>query len=254
MFPQVRIITFELMSNHVHFVLWGQESDCVNFFGTLRKLFKDYFKRNRPEVHLDTFSAKPIAIPDLEALRTQIAYTNRNNFVVDPNQTPFSYPYGANSFFFSPVAKRFHDCTFSNLTIRQKRKMFHRHDVTLPGDYKVIENYISPDSFCWISTGEKMFRDARHYFHKLAKNVESYKEMADLLGDTIYYTDDELISIIYGICTKQYGGQKPTLLERKEKIELARKLHFDYNADNAKISRLINLPKEVIKELFPLRK
>lgn len=254
MFPQTRIVTFELMSNHVHFILWGQESNCIHFFDTLKQLFKDYFKRNRPEISLDSFNASPIAIPDLDAIKTQIVYTNRNNYVVDPSQTPFSYPYGANGFYFSPVAKSFHDCLFSDLTVRQKRRMFHRHDVRLPDDYKVIDNYISPESFCWISSGEKLFRDARQYFNKLAKGVESYKEIAELLGDTVFYTDDELISVIYGICAKQHNGQKPTLLGRKEKMDLARILHFDYNADNAKISRLINLPKGVIQELFPFGK
>ena len=37
-------------------------------------------------------------------------------------------------------------------------------------------------------------------------------------------------------------------------MELARKLHFDYNADNAKIARLLKLPVASVNALFPQRK
>ena len=37
-------------------------------------------------------------------------------------------------------------------------------------------------------------------------------------------------------------------------MELARRLHFDYNADNKKIARLLKLNLYVLDEMFPLRK
>jgi hypothetical protein len=44
------------------------------------------------------------------------------------------------------------------------------------------------------------------------------------------------------------------LLGKDEKLSLAKVLHFDYNADNAKIARLLRMPVEVLATLFPLKK
>lgn len=253
-FPNVRIITFEIMSNHVHFILWGERDECLEFFKRFKRLLRVYLSRNKPEISLASFETNPIAIPDLEALRTQILYTNRNNYVVDPDQTPFSYPFGANSFYFNPYSSKLARCTFGDLGDKEKRDIFHTHKPLLPKEYEIIDNHVSPQSFCWIKFGESVFRDARHYFHKITRDIENYKTIAEQIGDSMYYTDNELYSIIYDVCKKKYDGQKATLLPRNQKIELAKSLHYDYNADNEKISRLLNLHTSVLNELFPRRK
>ncbi len=111
-------------------------------------------------------------------------------------------------------------------------------------------HYFSPASFCDIALGESLFRDARHYFHKISRDVESYREVAALVGDSIYYTDDELVSLVYGICMKEYGNAKPTLLTIAEKQKLARRLHFDYNASNEQIGRILKIHLSVLESMF----
>ena len=253
--PNVRIITFELMSNHVHFVLCGEKEYVLAFFALFKKRLQRYFSSINEKVSLNNFvCGEPIVIDNLESLRNQICYTNRNNFVIDPDQTPFSYPYGANGYFFLNVAKSRKECCFGDLTEREKRAFLHSRSADYPLDYIIVDNYFSPVNFCRLDIGEGIFRDARHYFNKLVKNVESYKDIAETLGDTIYYTDDELSDVLYRICRDKFEGQRPTLLTRDEKLELARTLHYDYNADNAKIVRLIGLSRTVVDALFPLRK
>lgn len=252
-FSGARIVTFEIMSNHVHFILWGDRNECLEFFNRFKRLLHLYISRCKSEITLDSFKADPFPIPDLEALRAQILYTNRNNYVVDPMNTPFSYPYGANSFYFNPYSTRLARCTFGDLVDKEKRKMFHTHKPQLPGEYEIIDNHISPLSYCWIKFGESVFRDARHYFHRITRDIENYRTIAGQIGDSIYYTDNELSSIVYDICRKKYAGQKASLLPSNQKIELAKTLHFEYNADNAKISRLLNLPIHALQELFPRR-
>lgn len=44
------------------------------------------------------------------------------------------------------------------------------------------------------------------------------------------------------------------VVDNDEKLSLAKVLHFDYNADNAKIARLLRMPVEVLAALFPLKK
>ena len=252
--PDVQIITFELMSNHVHFVICGSEADIQAFFTLFKKRLRRYLVNHGDWTDLRYFICKnPIAITTLESLRNQIAYTNRNNFVVDPDQTPFSYPFGANSLFFLPIAKERRQGDFSHLSARAKRQLLHARETDYPESFILVDGYISPVNYCRIDIGEGVFRDARHYFNKLSKNIEAYREIAERLGDTIFYTDDELNDMLTRICRDKYNTLRPSQLGRTDKIELSRKLHFDYNADNAQISRLLSLPKSILDQLFPQR-
>ena len=250
--PNVQVITFEIMSNHVHFVLCGSESDVMAFFLLFKKRLQRYFAMKEERTDLSRFVCeKPIPIETLDSLRYQICYTNRNNFVVDPGHTPFSYPYGANNCYFMPMVRERKHRLFGDLTLREKRSLIHAREPAYPDAYIIVDSYFSPANYCRFDIGEAAFRDARHYFNLLAKGVESYREVAVLVGDTIFYTDDELFDVVRRICKEKYDGQRPTLLGKNEKLELARKLHFDYNADNAKIVRMLNLNPSVLEQLFP---
>ena len=248
--PGVRVITFEWMSNHLHSIMLGTISAIDHFFSRLKNRLMKYLKQDSKTVSLKHFVPNIIPIDTLESLRNQIAYTNRNNYLVNPDETPFSYPYGANAYFFNPFAKQQPARRYGELTVREKKELIHSHQLSYPDDFKIRDNYFTPDSFCEIDLGEAMFRDARHYFHKITREIESYREIAAMLGDSVFYTDDELISVLYGICNKEYNGQKPLLLPAQEKLAVARRLHFDYNADNAKIARLLRIDRGLLETIF----
>lgn len=251
--PDIRIITFELMSNHMHFVLCGEEEACRRFFALFKKRWRQSLRIRKTVMDLSGFTDRIVSIPTLESLRNQICYTNRNNYVVDPSHTPFSYPYGSGNCYFLPVNQNRADMLFGSLTIRQKRELLHSHHLDYPKDYAIIDGYISPASYCAIAFGERLFRDARHYFFKLSRDIESDREVAKTLGEAVYYTDDELNAILFKKCKDDYGGQRATLLPQSEKQILARQLHFDYNADNEKIARLLKLPHALVHSMFPMR-
>lgn len=252
--PDVQIITFEIMGNHVHFVLCGSESAVKNFFALFKKRLQRYLAEARQRMDLTHFACKkPIPIGTLESMRNQICYTNRNNFVVDPGHTPFSFPYGANSYYFTPKAKQQKDKLFGELTLREKRNLIHAREPNYPDTYVITDGYFSPMNYCRLDIGEAVFRDARHYFNKLAKNIESNKEIAAMVGDSIFYTDDELFDVVRNVCNEKYDGQRPALLGKNEKTELARMLHYDYNADNEKIRRMLNLSINYLDQIFPSR-
>lgn len=254
-FPDLQIVTFEIMSNHIHIILCGDEAEIMAFFALLKQRLKRYFNERKITVDLTHFDCKkPIPILTLDALRNQIVYVNRNNYVVDPDQTPFSYPFGANRYYFTPEAKRYSDGLFGDLPILEKRAFVHSRNIAYPNVWQLEDGYVSPANYVRFDIGEGAFRDARHYFHKVSRDIESYKEVAELLGDSVYYTDDELISVIYRISKNEYQSGTPSLLPSGQKMEIARRLHFDYNADNAKIARLLKLNLYVLDEMFPLRK
>lgn len=248
--PDVNIITFEVMRTHLHIIGEGATDSALKGFSGMRKRLYRFYQSTGRVRDLDSFQAEVFPINDLTFLRNSIAYVNRNGYLVHPEHTPFSYPWGANRFFFNPDAKRRFDRKYGELHVREKRQLFSSHNIDYPADAPVIDGYISPSYFCDLNLGEGVFRDARHYFSLVSRSVESYRDIAKLLGDTLFYTDEELYLIVRQLCRDKYGNARPEILSMELKQEMARLLHFDYKATDKQIQRMLRLDARIVSALF----
>ena len=220
--PDVNVITFEAMRTHLHLIGEGPVAAAEEWFSKFRKRLYRFYQSTGRVRNLDSFQASVFLIGDISFLRNSIAYVNRNGYLVHPEHTPFSYPWGANRFFFNPDAKQRRDRKYGDLFIRERRQLF----------------------------GEDVFRDARHYFSLVSRSVEAYKDIANLLGDSIFYTDDELYLIVRQICRDRYGNARPEILTLEQKMELARTLRFEYKSSDRQIQRMLHLDERRLLALF----
>lgn len=251
--PEARIITFQIMTNHVHLTLAGPEEAIEKLF----RLFKHYLSRylaskGRRDI-LVYFEPKYRMLCDLQDLRNVIAYNNRNGFVVNPEYTPFSYPWGANAYYFNPASKQRYFESRNSLTKDSKRSIIHSHDADKISGIITLDGYACPMDFCCIPFGESIFRCAAHYFREISRKIESQKKIAQEIGETIYYTDDELFGIIMSISNEKYKVSRPSLLPASAKTEMALLMHNDYNASNKQISRMLAMAPRIAEALFPQR-
>ena len=115
--------------------------------------------------------------------------------------------------------------------------MMHTRTCHFPDYYSVRNGIIAPESFVEWKIGRSFFRDAHQFFA--------------LYGDRIVLTDEEMYSATVALAQKSF--QKASLKELlpEQKVELARKIHFDYKANNAQIFRILKLDKPLLNELFP---
>lgn len=246
----IEIYTFEIMNNHLHFILSGKEEDC-------RLLFKSYkdrlcrYLRNKGELcDLRQFECNLIRITDLNMLRNEIIYVNRNGYVARHDCTPFSYPWGAGAAIFNTFIKLLPAKRYSDLTIREKRKICKSKDIDLRGNLLVYDNVILPSSYCALEKTEQLFRDPHHYFNMLSKNWEAYSETGKRLGETIIITDEEMYGAISALSAKIFGHKNPKLLNPSNKIELARKMRSEYSASKKQIRNILKIEQNIIDELF----
>ena len=91
---------------------------------------------------------------------------------------------------------------------------------------------------------------AHHYFNLVSRHVESFISIATELGDRILYTDNELYSAVCSISAKKFEVA-PKILDKTQKIEIAKDLHHKYNASNKQIKRVLRIDEAIIEELFP---
>jgi len=250
LFLEVKILTFEIMSNHLHLTCVGVLDRILALFETIKDLLKRNAKAKGRIINWDGFIASTRLLETLTDVRNVIVYDNRNGFVVGNQYTPFTYPWGANRYYFNPDSCRLARSYAEIMHIREIRAISHvRYADGIKGLLK-FDGYALPLSFCAIEAGERLFRDATHYFSKISRNIESDVAIAKEIGESIHYTDDELFGAVSRICRNKYGDPIPSRLNPEAKIDVAKTMRFEYNASVKQIQRMLKLDSEILAALF----
>ena len=247
----VRIITFELMGNHIHLILAGAKEDCIKVFDLFAARLKKAFPKRQHTIDWSKFKMEILPIESLQALRNEIIYTNRNAFVASPEYTPDSYPWGGGCAYFCPWMKHLITSPLGELPVLTQRALLHTKLIAPFADLRAVDSMPFIPSFCDIKLGESMFRDARSYFNSLTRNAEAFSQIASRLKDAVFLTDDELYSVICTYINKEYSVKTPSQLSAQQKIDTARHMHFNYNASNQQLRRMLRMELSILEELFP---
>jgi len=246
-FPKLVIVAFAIMDNHIHIVISGNEQIFQLFFASYRRKLSRFLSSKYNIPIPDTFQMKLKDICDLKSLRNTIVYVNRNGYVVNPDFTPFSYPWSTGVCYFNVMVQ---SESLASLTIDNQRALFRgRVPDGLKGS-RISDGYVIAESFCAIKLGMAMFRDAHHYFSLISKNVESYNEISTDLDDGEFLTDQELFSELVKILNESYDGCKISALSNAQKLDLAKTLHFKYHSSNGQIRRILGISQYDINQLF----
>jgi len=245
--PKLIVVAFAIMDNHIHVVLSGDVQMIELFFTTYRRRLSRFLSSKYQNTLPNTFQMKLKEILDLRTLRNTIVYVNRNGYVVNPDFTPFSYPWSTGIYYFNAKPQR---QSLSSLTIDNQRALFRGRVPVGLKDSEICNGHITADSFCAIVFGMSLFRDAHHYFSLISKNVESYSQLAAELDDGEFLTDQELFSELIKILNEKYSGAKLNALSNAQKLDIARSLHYDYRSSNGQIRRLLGISQYQISQLF----
>lgn len=249
---RVRLLTFELMGNHIHLIIAGQKEDCIKAFDLFASRLKLAFPKRQRTIDWSMFIMDILPIENLQALRNEIIYANRNAFVANPAYTPDSYPWGGGCAYFTPWLKYLKSKPLRELPILTQRELLHTRDISPFADIREIDLIPFIPSFCDIKLGESMFRDARSYFNSLTRNTEAFSQIAAKLKDSVFLTDEELYSALCSHISKEYSIKTPSELNAQQRIDTARHLHFNFNATNQQLRRMLRLDIAILEEIFPV--
>lgn len=248
--PEIQVLTFELMNNHLHIIIAGKREFIAEFFECLRKLMGRCLSHDMHPIDLSGFTMQLHEIKTLENLRNAIAYANRNGSIADRHVCPYTYPWGANRYFFNNEAKSRYMEQRKKVSTRQVRSLTQSRKHDNVSDLYMVDDYICPLSFCAIDDAENLFLDARHYFTKVSRHIESYDEIAKMIGEQVYYTDDDLFAIACTLSSKKYDCRIPSQLQKDEKLELARHLNREYNAGVKQLQRMLKMDMSILTAIF----
>ncbi len=245
---KLKLYAFALMSNHIHNLLSGSREDCLEYFSLWRRRLKKYFSG---KVDLSCFKANLVHVDNLKSLRYEIAYINRNGFVHNQKEIPFSYEWSSGRYYFNPATREIPSTSINKLNCREKKALFRSRLTDSYDSLMTFKSYISPLCFCEIAKGESFYNTPHQYFNHLYKNVEEYSEISKVLGESIFLNDDEMYSATIKSAKDKYNVDELKQLGSEERIEIARFIHWKYNASNSQIQRMLKLDRYIVESLFP---
>ncbi len=243
----LKLYAFALMSNHVHNLLCGSEEDCRQYFSLWKGRLQRYFAET---ADLTKFKCEMQPIDDVQAFRFELAYINRNGYVNNLRELPFSYEWSSGRYHFNPAAKEITARKVSGISCRDKKKLFRTRLTDSYDSMMLYKDYISPLCFCEIEAGECLFNTPHQYFKCLTKAVEEYSSIARKLGENVFLNDGEMFNVAYRMAKEVYKADDPKLLGANDKIEMAKIMRKKYNASNSQIFRILKLDKYIIESLF----
>lgn len=245
LFP-IKVHAYEVMRNHLHLLLSGRGRYCVKAFDYIKMRIA---RRLREDGHLplpDDYDFRLIPVEDEDQMRWNIVYIARNAFEVQ-EVVPGGYLWGSSMLHYSRLPQLFKAVRASEYSVRILRKMF-RSELPIPPD-RLIHPGLGmalPQGFVDLGVFYKVFPTAKEYSVRLVKDYEAYVQLADQIGETITFTDEEAEDIIEQELAR--AGQTLAGLSSEERCFRAVLLHRKYHLAVPMLSRFLSIPAHVIEQ------
>ena len=237
--PEVVVLAFILMSNHIHLVLQGEKEDVVAFVTQLKKRYSLYYRRKygvKEFLRGNGLNIQPVPDED-EALERAIAYVQMNCVAANICAYPNQYRWGTGSTFFCqhPGGGR----RLGDLSARARERLLRSELVHLPDQWLVCqEGYILPQSYVDVEFVENCFRTPRRmiFFQnnssKAKRRIET-KEAA--------FRDQIILPAIQDLCRSLFQKESFSALTEEEQSEFAKQIRFRFNSDVNQIARVCGI-------------
>ena len=206
------------MSNHVHFIVHGEEDNC-------RKFITQYKKRLTALTNLSSTDVCIKHINDDDYLMKAIGYVLRNPVSAGIRLMPYHYDWSSASLYFKKPDSGRLGKKIGTLSYRSKRELLHSQ-TTLLDEYILTEKYA-------MSRNENM-------------------EM-ELSGDILHktkYSDEELSGTIKELCEEIFQKSSADLLSIEDRYRLAKILHKRYRLSRKQLARLTMTEPSLLKTML----
>ena len=155
--PDVAVLAFTLMSNHVHFVLKGLLERVEGFVNRFKHRYAIYYRRKygvKKFLRRNELDVKEIPYDD-EAPEKVIAYTVMNAVAAGICAHPSQYPWGTGHLYFSTPTTQ-NASRLKDFSIRAIKRITHSDEESLPENWHLVKDgYILPQDYVDVKSVEK---------------------------------------------------------------------------------------------------
>ena len=234
--PEVVVLAFTLMSNHIHFVLRGKRDDAINFVTQFKRRYSQHYRQEygiKEFLRGNGLDVKEIPLED-EAPERVIAYVLMNSVSANICSHPCQYPWGTGDVYFSenvPSGRRLGDLSDS-----ARVRILRSKAESLPDNWLIGEKgYILPNSYVDIAAVESCFRTPKRMNYFLNSSSKAKKQITK--AEAIF-RDQSILVCLPDLCQSLFQKKSFSDLQPDEQSEVARQIRFRFNSDATQIARV----------------
>ena len=240
--PEVIVLAFILMSNHVHFVLEGSYKEVQKFINAFKHRYSIYYRKKygvKEFLRRNGVDIKPILLND-EALERAIAYVQMNCVAANICANCTQYQWGTGNNFFNPSESSGKPA--GSFSKRALKRLLHTDCESIPDDWLIDDNgYILPQSYVNCKTVEALYRtpNRMNFFlqnsSKAKKRIETSEERIPAFRDQI------ILAALPDLCKSLFGKNSYDALSPEEQTEFVRQIRFRFSSNVNQIARVCGL-------------
>ncbi len=245
----IEVWCFCLMDNHVHFIVKGEEENCIHFI-------REYKRLRSRQMGLKYGGRRSIVgadisvsiIQDLDYLRKAIAYVLRNPMEAGISVLPNDYKWSSAGIYYSGWRSQMGDYRrLGDLPDMKKRALF-KTRVHLPDEYLLgNDGVIFPGSYVNVRAVENVYSSPRQMLFYLSSTNDMDIELQSGILKKARYSDSELKASLDNVCEDKFRGRDYSTLKIEDRYMIARVLRKRYGAGHKQIARVTGLDYETLK-------
>ena len=245
----VDVLSFILMSNHVHFVLCCSKAKAHQFIKEFKKRHSQYMNKKygvkellrRVHVQID-----PVSGAD-ESLEWVIAYTNMNSVAAGICLAPTGYPWGTgDTFFKAKPAKVRRIGTYSE---RARVALLHSTQPMPPHLLVGDDGYILPDSYVDVEKVQNLYHTPKRMNYFLV-NSSKAKRRLDAKDNAPNFRDQVILPAIGDLCQSLFQKSSLEALTQDELAELLKQLRYRFSSHANQLARVTGIPYQKVVDLL----
>ncbi len=248
----VIIYCFCLMSNHVHFIVRGEDEDCNRFIREYKRRRSLQLSRKYGLEHSiqgsDIFCK---SIDDMQYMMTVIAYVLRNPMAAGIAVLPTDYRWSSSGIYFADRSLRFSGCkSIKRMSLTGKRKLF-KSKIQLPDNYMIdADGVVHPGSYVDYKAVERVYNSPKRLLYHISSVNDMEVELETDILTKSSYKDSELQASLEILCMEKFHGRKYSSLRIEDRYLIAREMRKRYGVGAKQLSRILSLDYESLKQML----
>ena len=241
--PDVDVLAFILMSNHVHFVLNGREDDVLFFVNQFKRRYSAYYRKRYDVKEFLRGNKVDLRIVPFEddSLERAIAYVQMNCVAASICSHPTQYPWGTGNIFFSQIAPP--STRLVDISKRARRRLLHSACLCLPANWLISkEGFILPQSYADIQTVEFLYRNPKRMNYFLANSSKARKRIQTIDDNLPSFRDQTIVNALPDLCRSLFNKNSFKELKEDEQAEFVQQIRYRFSADANQIARTCEIP------------
>lgn len=244
--PDVTVLVFILMSNHVHFVLYGTRPEVESFVNSFKGRFSKYLRekyKTKEFLRRNGLDIKEISEEEVEALERASAYVQMNCVAANICLYPGQYPWGTGSTFFKACSPTSGCRRLGDISGRERRRLLHSRVASkLPDDWLLSsEGFVLPESYVDVAYVESIFRSPKRMQYFLNSSSKARKRLEMEEDNLPAFRDQVILGALPDLMQSLF--QKPAFLALSaiEQAETLRQIRFRFSAGVHQAARVCGI-------------